>query len=57
MAETKQECDYCKADVPTEELTKCAFCGRSFCGSCIFGSGSEAMCMECSMVGKDRDRL
>lgn len=53
----KEECDYCKNDIDAEELIKCAFCGRSFCANCIFGSGSDAMCMECGLVGRERDRL
>jgi hypothetical protein len=57
MPEGKQECDFCKYDVKTEDLTKCAYCGRSFCENCIYGTGADAMCFECSMVGRERDRL
>ena len=57
MAEGMHECDYCKNDRKEEDLRKCAYCGRVFCDNCIYGEGGDAMCYECSMVGRDRTRL
>lgn len=57
MGQGKEECDYCKDERKVEDLVKCAYCGRQFCDNCIYGSGSDAMCMECSMVGRENRRL